>query len=1310
MQSPFKNQRCAKVGKAVDLSNQIFGRDRSRHGCQPQNGLRSSLRVFSRIVASTGLLLLAASSANAQRANAPQVRRVQVAPAMADSIAMRLSLLYHDQVGVTITTDDARSGSLLVMAPPQMHDRIAKDIRNLQQRLTSSTGSTGGDQMFHLSQVTWREFEDALRAIGDGSQAITVSRDGELAAFQITLPQSSTANNVRVDRRNNTVTVVGGEGNANAWKAIVSTLDQRPKYAGEVTEVVRLENAEPAPIQRAIRLLRALPDSRTGNRPASSRWNAKSNGTPARSASNRQAGIFQTANYASPQDAGAAAATESVPGDQATLDALESMTGEEGGVIGDTQIQFIPESGLIIIKGAKRDVQRVMDVIKEIEEQSELTRPDVQVRQLDHADANAVAALLTQLYEDVLSARQGEVSITSLDTPNALLLIGRTEAIAAVLDLIAKIDQPIKESDRLRVFRLQHASALDAEATIRAFFTNSPGGDEDLRPGTGIRVRISADYRTNSLIVSASPRDLAEVTRLIEELDISKVPASSEIRVFPLSNARAEDLVTILQEALAGESEEVPNDTTAPATTLKIVALGMPGSPTLDSGVLAGIVITADNNANSVVVRGPSDSMPLVAELIRQLDTTPGIDSLVKVFTIENGDATQLTTALQTLFGDEAATTGTNIGAGNQAGLPSLSAAESALVPLRFSTDIRTNSIVASGSADDLEVVESILLRLDSQGFAERITEVIWLKHQIASNIAVAIQDYVSQRQQFQNIIPQFQQGLGPLDLPDRDVIAVAEGQTNSLLISVSPRLYEEVRRLIDRLDRRPPMVLIKTLIAEVRLDDGFEIGGEAGLQDSLLFDRGIAVTPDAVPTLDAAGLPIATAAGNIANGFTPGTPGFNFNNVGLPNNNASGRGTLASQGVTAFGVAQSALTSSGTGGFVFSAASESVNLFLRTLQTANRLQILSRPEVMTTDNVEGLITVGQSFPRPTEIVVNQFGGTQVGIEDVDVGIILRVTPRVGADGLIIMNIDATRSAVNDDDGQIIGFFDNDSPIIVPAIDQTVAQSTITAFDGQTVIFGGLIQKQRLNATQRVPYLADIPLLGTFFKYDRETEFRSELLVIMTPMLIAGDEDLEYVKQVESSRMSWCLPDVVEAHGDVGLSGGYGLWGPAIGPTIYPDVHPTVDVFPAQDMPGGPAAVHGRGVMMPAGVTTESIPGIQLAPGESIISEGAMIDGGSETTSSGFGTEAAPMQPTAPVAPGQQVPGVGEVVPPAGTLPAPTPVQPSSTSVVSPSDRSASNATAGTPVMAASARVKSEQETPAKKWSQFWGDLTGKNR
>ncbi|MEO9931324.1 secretin N-terminal domain-containing protein [Rhodopirellula bahusiensis] len=1140
----------------------------------------AKLATAKRVALALAIATSTAMGVSAQRPNQPQLKHVKVPASVAESVATRLSLQYLDQPGVTITPDDRPGGGLLVLAPPNLQNKIAADASTLSSSLAQVAGSQVATPItVHLVNITWREVEDALRIIAGEDVPVTTSRNGERASFTLTMEKrGGSTTRVEVDRRSNAVTLTTSPMMHNTWRKTIQAIDQAPRFAGEETRVFMLQYAKIASVQRAIRLLRDL-DPKSGS------------GTSARPASNRTQPNFRTAAFQNDGGTAPDGAADVAPAD-------DDVDGEDpAGPIGDPEIQFVPESGLIIVKGNKRDIQRVMDIVKDIEEKSKLTQPEIEVRQLQHADSNAVAALLTQLYEDVLSARQGDVSITALDSPNALLLIGRKEAIEAVNNLIEKIDQPIPDTDRLRVFRLQHASATDAEATIQTFFTNQPGGDEENRPGLGVRVRISADYRTNSLIVSASPRDLAEVTRLVEEIDVQKIPSTAEIKVFPLTNARAEDMVEVLQDSISGEPENIAGDTTNAATSLSIVSLNSPGNPILDSGILSGAVITADSNVNAVVVRAPAGGMPLIGELIRQLDQTPGIDSLVKVFTIENGDATQLTTALQNLFGEDAATNGTSVGAGNLGDLPSLSASESALTPLVFSTDIRTNSIIASGSAEDLEVVESILLRLDSEGFAERITEVIWLKHQIAQNVADAITAYVSQRAQSRNNIQQFQQGLGPLDLPDRDIVAVAEGQTNSVLLSVSPRIYEEVRQLIDRLDRRPPMVLIKTLIAEVQLDDGFEIGGEFGLQDSLLFDRGV-------------------ATGTVSD------PGFNFNgtSVNLPNNNLVGQENLAAQGLTNFGAGASQLTQlSGlnSGGFVFSAASESVNLFLRTLRVANRLQILSRPEIMTADNTTGFVQVGQSFPRPTELsFTGGTGGTAsqpiIGIEDEEIGIILRVTPRVGADGLIFMDIDASRSDINNNEGQIIGAFQDDVPIFVPAIDRTQAQASLTAFDGQTVVFGGLIQKVRQNRTRRVPYLSNIPLLGTFFKFDSEIEQRSELLVVMTPILVTGQEDLEYVKQVESSRMSWCLADVVEMHGDVGLSGGYGLWGPAVGPTIYPDIHPTVDVFPAADMPGGGRAM--KGGMVPPGTVINSVDGhvvpgstnqlpsdVKLNPGESII-------------------------------------------------------------------------------------------------------------
>lgn len=1094
--------------------------------------------VVSHTDAQQAFRTVANSPARDVPAETPLLRKLSVPGPHAQSIATKLGLRYRDVANVTVTAD-AKNQQLVVMAPQPLQLAIARDVRTLLDgAVAQASAQSLSPFSVQLKNISWRQFERDLAQVGGPTMPVTTSDNGNRAAYQLNVtPMQGTT--VEVDRKHNIVTVRGPDPSIPGWRKMISALDSSVASPESATIIHRLENAQPAPIQRAIRLLRSLED-----RPSPESQGSAGAGSDAvfRNA------VFQT--QAGGEGAGAPQGGDAQAGDAGTEAGADGEEGQGAGPLGNVNIQFVPELGQIIITGNAKDVEQVKKLIDEIEAKAVLTQPEIEIVPLKNADCNAVAELLTQLYEDVLSSRQGDVSITSLDSPNSLLLIGRKEAIESLKKLIWKIDQPIEPSSRLRVFRLQNASAVDAEATILGYFSALPAGETGVRPGLGPRVRVLADYRTNSLIVSAAPRDMLEVTRLINELDVQQITAQSELKVFPLRNASAEDLATTLQDSINGTGDAGNENVTPPSTSLSIVAVDSAEERVVDSGILAGATITADVGANAIVVRAPAASMPLIAELIRQLDKAPGIDSLVKVFTMQNGDVEQMLITLETLFGADAATVGTSVGAANAAGLPPLTAApESSLVPLRFSTDIRTNSIIASGSAEDLEVVESILLRLDSEGFAERITEVVWLRNNDAELIAAAITNYVNERLGSQNSIRQYQQGLGPFDLLDRDIVAIPEVNSNSILLSVSPRLYEEVRGLIDQLDRRRPMVMIKLLIAEVLLDDTFEMGGELGLQDSLVFNRGLAV------------------GDNVR---AAGTPGFNFNNAGVNNVNTFGRDTIGAAGVSSFGLG----TVSGAtnyGGFVLNAASESVSMLFRTLQDANRLQVLSDPEVLTMDNTESQINVGRQIARFRGTTVTNQIATQ-NIEDITVGLTLQIRPRVGSDGVITVEVDITRSDRDDASGTLVPDGTGNT-VIINDIVQTTAQSILSVYNGQTVIMGGLIQKTRSNFSRRVPLIADIPLVGNLFKFEQEFERRSELLLIMTPTIVSSEQDSEYIKQVESSRMSWCLADVVEAHGDVGLNGGYGLWGPAIGPTIYPDVTPTIEnEVIVSDVPVGSAS------------------------------------------------------------------------------------------------------------------------------------------
>jgi hypothetical protein len=135
--------------------------------------------------------------------------------------------------------------------------------------------------------------------------------------------------------------------------------------------------------------------------------------------------------------------------------------------------------------------------------------------------------------------------------------------------------------------------------------------------------------------------------------------------------------------------------------------------------------------------------------------------------------------------------------------------------------------------------------------------------------------------------------------------------------------------------------------------------------------------------------------------------------------------------------------------------------------------------------------------------------------------------------------------------------------------------------DGQTVVFGGMLSTSNQMIQRRVPGISEIPLLGRLFRYDYTQNVRSELLIIMTPRVIRSEMDAESVKQLEASRMSWCLADVQKIHGDTGMRGRGDLWMDDETITIYPDDDPAGikpqkgEVLPAPQ-PNGPTLAPGE--------------------------------------------------------------------------------------------------------------------------------------
>jgi hypothetical protein len=250
-------------------------------------------------------------------------------------------------------------------------------------------------------------------------------------------------------------------------------------------------------------------------------------------------------------------------------------------------------------------------------------------------------------------------------------------------------------------------------------------------------------------------------------------------------------------------------------------------------------------------------------------------------------------------------------------------------------------------------------------------------------------------------------------------------------------------------------------------------------------------------------------------------------------------------------------------GGLVLSASRDSLSILIRALQEDGRIQILSRPQITTLDSQPATVFVGENIARPGAAVQNA-NTTQTSVEYEDVGLQMLVTPRVTPDGTVVMDIDTTKSRIDYTRTVTI------AETVIPNIATINAATTISARSGQTVAFAGLIQTDSQQSVKGIPYISRLPVVGPLLSYTEDREIRTELLVIMTPHVIRAEEELDMFRYSESERMSWCLADVLELYGDVGLSSRPGDWCPCGGcghchicrshegaPVIFPDSNPT---------------------------------------------------------------------------------------------------------------------------------------------------------
>ncbi|MEO7337193.1 MAG: type II secretion system secretin GspD, partial [Caldimonas sp.] len=288
-----------------------------------------------------------------------------------------------------------------------------------------------------------------------------------------------------------------------------------------------------------------------------------------------------------------------------------------------------------------------------------------------------------------------------------------------------------------------------------------------------------------------------------------------------------------------------------------------------------------------------------------------------------------------------------------------------------------------------------------------------------------------------------------------------ADPSTNSLIITAPEPLYRQLRAVIDQLDSRRAQVYIESLIVEV--------------DPSQTADFGIQWQ----------------ALGNLANSYIPGV-GTNFNTIG--GNIVSGQGATSAIGALA-GIGAGANIGiirnfGGTNGFGLAAIA-------RALSTQADTNILSTPNLVTLDNEEARIVVGQNVPFVTGSFTNTGTATTSPfqtIERKDVGTTLKIKPQIGENGTVRMTIYQESSSI----ASVAAGTANTGP----TTNKRSIESTITVDDGQIIVLGGLIEDNYTLDRSKVPLLGDIPYLGALFRSENRTRKRTNLMVFLRPVVM----------------------------------------------------------------------------------------------------------------------------------------------------------------------------------------------------------------
>jgi general secretion pathway protein D len=360
--------------------------------------------------------------------------------------------------------------------------------------------------------------------------------------------------------------------------------------------------------------------------------------------------------------------------------------------------------------------------------------------------------------------------------------------------------------------------------------------------------------------------------------------------------------------------------------------------------------------------------------------------------------------------------------------------------------DARTNSVLIGGDKSDRLRLRTLIAHLDTPLEDGGDSQVRYLRYADAEELSTKLQTHFTSQ-----AAAAAGQGVSPTSTANISVWA--DTQTNAIVVNAPPKMMRSLMQIVDKLDIRRAQVLVEAIIVEVIADQKNELGVSWGIEASG-SNAPIAVTnfPDFLSGV----VQLGSAAGS--------------------DSNPSG---LIGEGIT-LGVGR--ISDSGV----------SFAAILRALEGEADTNIISTPSIVTTDNEEATLNVGQEVPFVTGSFTNT-GGTGGSVNPFQtinrqqIGVKLSITPQINESNSLVLDISQEISSIAQSAGGAVDLITN----------QRIIETTVIVDDGEILVLGGLLEDVLRESDQRVPILGSIPLLGNLFRSRKTEKVKTNLMIFI---------------------------------------------------------------------------------------------------------------------------------------------------------------------------------------------------------------------